>query len=262
MDGLAWMWNKIPQDYLLTDMYFALNFPGIDEKIKNHPKLIRTPYFIDTLISTDYIESEVLINIGGCMNPLTSRLPTAFLKILAIAISTFNNKDIVLCGGREAMNFIKQYLPNNKCVTLKKDLFLATLLHTKHFITTSGLNATLEAFYYKVPVSFLMPINLSQYKILKVLHSFDVVTQKITWEDIIEQSLAINNSSEKSTILLFEEIANQILDNKILLNKTVHKIHDLFKIPTVNKKQKQFITNLGTNGAEFIAKTLLKQWGL
>ncbi len=262
VDNLTWMWDEIPEEYLLTDMYFALNFPGIDSKIQDQPKLIKIPYIIDTFMSKDYVDSEVLVNIGGGMNPLTKKIPTAFLQILAKAIATSNNRGIILCGGQESMTYAKQYLPHNECLTLKKDIFLASLTHTKHFVTTPGLNATMEAFFYGIPVSFLMPTNLSHWNILNVLLKQDVVPQKIRWEDILEQPLDFRNTPEKVAIPRLEEIADTILQDKKLLDKAVHMLYNMFLEPKSSKKQKEFITTLGTNGAEVVSQTLMDRWGL
>lgn len=262
VDNLTWMWNEIPKEYLLTDIYFALNFPGIDLKIKNQQNVVKIPYIIDSFIAKDYVDNECLVNIGGGMNPLTKKIPTAFLEIVAKAICDLNNKDVVLCGGQESMHYVQKYLPNNKCLTLKKDIFLASLLRTKHFITTPGLNATLEAFYYGIPVSFLMPTNLSHWNILNVLNKQGVVTQKTTWEDILGKPLDLKNTPEKIAIPFLEDIANGILQDKKLLDKAVQMVYNLFQEPKSSEKQKQFITTLGTNGAEVVSKTLMEQWGL
>lgn len=265
IDSLTWMWNEIPQDYLLTDLYFALNFPGLDEKIKKYHTLIKVPYIIDTYSpNASFEESDLLINVGGCMNPLTKECPTAFLSLLSSAILELPHKKIIVCGGKEAISFMDNMIKkdNVKCMTLKKEVFLSSLFHSKHFITTSGLNATLEAFKYNIPTSFIMPTNLSQWENLNVFNANSAAPNKVTWEDVIDKDLDIHKKTEKEAIQIISQTANTVLKNPILKNKCVELIKKICTIIPDKYKQSAFVENIGSDGAYVIAKILKEKWRL
>ena len=63
------------------------------------------------------------------------------------------------------------YYKKVKLDTLLKDIFDKKLQSSQHFITTPGLTASMESFSYETPASFLLPWNLSQWKILKIFIS-------------------------------------------------------------------------------------------
>lgn len=263
IDSLTWMWKEIPLEYLRTDLYFALNFPGLDKKIKQYPTVIKVPYIIDSYCTKEYITSDILIHIGGCMNPLTHSIPKTFLQILAKVLTLHEDKNIVLCGGAEAVQYIRPYIDKRvQCLTVSKGMFLSCLQHTKHFVTTSGLNASLEAFYYGVPTTFLMPTNLSQWNNLKIFQKYCSDSSGVEWEDILQKKIFLDDKSEREALPLLEKIACDVLHDSILLERAVNLLHTQLNYIPQTSKQKEFITKLGTNGADTIANILKQKWGL
>lgn len=266
VDSLTWMWKDIPQDYLLTDLYFALNFPGLDGKIERYPSIMKVPYIVDTYSpNSDFEESDLLINVGGCMNPLTKECPKSFLLLLSMAVSRLPQKKIVICGGQEAISLIKSGLKkkdNIKCMTLKKDVFLSSLIHSKHFVTTSGLNATLEAFKYGIPTSFIMPTNLSQWENLDIFTQNMAAPNKVTWEDILDDNLNIHGKTEKEAIQTISKIAGSVLEDLTLRSKCVNLIEKVCTTLPDQKEQNMFIRGIGSDGADVIARILKEEWRL
>lgn len=264
IDSLTWMWNIIPEDYLLTDLYFALNFPGLDEKLKIYPTLIKVPYIIDSVVpSNNYFDSDLLVNVGGCMNPLTKECPKSFLTLVSLALNEIKGKKILICGGAEAISFVTAIVDKNiQCLTLKKDIFLSSLLHSKHFLTTSGLNASLEAFYYNVPTSFLMPTNLSQWENLQIFSKNNAANSKVNWEDITYQDLNIHGKTERESIQKITSVAEKILNNHILKKTAIDLIKSVSNINSNQISQKKFVESLGINGADVISTILKEKWSL
>lgn len=267
IDSLTWMWDVIPNDYLLSDFYFALNFPNLDKKIQQYPSIIKVPYIIDdTFSQSKSYESDILVNIGGCMNPLTNTCPEAFLTILFLALKELHNKKIVVCGGKEAISILNNLNLKHKTkilfTTLEKETFMSSLLRTKHFVTISGLNSSFEAFYYQVPTSFIMPTNLSQWKNLNEFIINAKVESYVKWEDILSSGINLDSMSEKEAIRVLELTAKNILISKKYLRKATKLLYNIFIKTPDTKAPYSFINSLGTDGAYVIAKRLKKEWVL
>ena len=161
----------------------------------------------------------------------------------------------------------------NAGVVVGKNCIINTRAHLEHdvhvgdhcHISTSAVlngDVTVEAFYYGVPVSFLMSTNLSHWNILNVLLEQGVVTQKTRWEDILNKPLNLESTPEKVAIPFLEDIANKVLQDKKLLDKAIQMLYNMFLELKSSDRQKQFITTLGTNGAEVVSKTLMDKWDL
>ena len=265
IDSLTWMWKEIPKEYLLTDLYFALDFPGVNIVLNRYPSIIKVPYFIDKkAASGHFVENDILVHVGGCINPLIKKCPESFLKLICLAISKIKNKKILVSGGQEAVSFMSGFFDgkNVQCKTLKKEAFLSALLHTKHFVTTSGLNASLEAFNYGIPTSFLMPTNLSQWENLQVFDVYKAAPNKVTWEDIIEQNMNIHAQTEKAAIEIIIETADKVLEQPPLKKKCIELLEKVCMIIPDKQKQGEFIKSIGSNGAEVVAKILQEKWEL
>ena len=265
IDSLTWMWKEIPSDYLLADLYFALDFPGVSMVLNKYPSIIKVPYFIDgKAASGHFVESDILVHVGGCINPLIKKCPESFLKLVCLAISKIKNKKILVSGGQEAVSFMSAFFndKNIQCKTLKKEVFLSSLLHTKQFITTSGLNASLEAFKYGIPTSFLMPTNLSQWENIQLFDVHKAAPNKVTWEDIIGQNMNIHGKTEKDAIEIIMETADKVLEQTTLKRKCIELLEKVCMIIPDRQKQGEFIKSIGSNGADVVAKILKEKWEL
>lgn len=267
IDSLTWMWNPIPKDYLDAEIYFALNFPGVDDKIKSYNNIIKVPYIIDnsykTKIKCKKHKLDLLVNLGGCENPLTQTIPTSFLELLALFLNSLNVNTIV-AGGRAAIQYLQKHLNNPKihCSTYSRQQMNKMLQETKLFMTIPGLNASLEAFFYGIPTAFVMPTNLSQWKNLNTFKKHQCAEAAINWEEINEGFYDLQGKNEKESIEYIEKFSHIICKHKELREKCVTKLLNLSNsIPNV-VKQKKFIKKLGTNGAEIIVNILQQKWKL
>lgn len=266
IDSLTWMWNPIPKEYLDSEIYFALNFPGVDNNIVGHKNIIKVPYIIDKSypdrLGTEMPKLDLLINIGGCENPLTQTLPISFLNILAVFLNTIERKTVV-AGGTSAINYLKNRVKKSViCTTLSRSEMNKMLKYSSLFMTTPGLNATLEAFYYNIPTVFLMPTNLSQWKNLNTFMKYDCANYSVRWEDIINKDLELNNMTEKNAIIYLDQIAKLSDEEMQIKNKAVSMLNSLLNSSPKIRSQSTFIQMLGTDGAEKITQILKQKWDL
>lgn len=265
IDGLVWLWDKIPDlEYSLADHYFALKFPGTEKKIIGYKKIDLVSYITPPKEDSKKCETfKTLLHIGGAKNPYTG-LQIIYLDLLAAMINNVNfDENVLLTGGKDAIEYLKIKI-NNKNVQLKslaKEEFNWILQNAEHFITTPGLTACMESFNYKIPTSFLLPWNLSQWKILKIFQDNGISQSSITWEKLFNKNFEniLNLDEQNAMPKINETIETAMKDNSLLSSLIKNLQYTLSNIPEINRQNK-FIKYTGHNGAEEIINKLTKYW--
>ena len=266
LDGLAWFWKQIPADHLIADEIFWMDYPHIKDKLpKNFDKIHVVPGIIN--IKTDTGErNQILIHIGGCKNPLDNTFPKYYLNILADSLSNlFDGIDkILVTGGSEAIEYLKSKLIKNKIkiVSLKHHEFIQELSKSKHFITTAGQTATLEAFALDVPTSFLMPMNLSQLALTEILNQHNAAPQSLFWGSYCPEETDPTSLNEKDAIIELNKYAEKIYKDKKIRARLESDIRGMIVSIPDQKGQREFIKRLGKNGADTIVDILTKKWNI
>jgi hypothetical protein len=208
-------------------------------------------------------ENFILIHIGGISNPLTSKLPESYLKILAACINNYDPRDkIVVAGGKKAIAFLKKHINNKKVIlgSFSREEFINKVNSCRHFVTTSGLTATLEAFALKAPTAFLLPTNLSQWALANNLLSKKCASERLSWERYIKDPKLSDDLSEKEAISILSKYEDVVYGNKLLLAEIVSDFKSILNSHPPVEYQSKFITSIGTNGAEVIVSELVKKW--
>lgn len=262
LDGLAWFWKDTPNDHLIADEIFWMNYPNIKEKLTKHSDKINiVPAIIDTKTHVNK-RDQILIHIGGCKNPLVDTLPKFYLTILAESLPQITG-NVIVTGGIEAIEYIKSLLvqTGNKTsvLSLKHNEFIAELGRSKHFITTAGQTATLEAFAMGIPTSFLMPMNLSQLALTDILAKYDAAPQVINWDSYFLEKIDIRSLNEKDAIAELGKYAESIYQDEESKNRIIIDLVNLIKTIPDNKGQVDFIEHMGVSGADVIADILIEK---
>jgi hypothetical protein len=261
IDSLAWMWKEIPEEYLLADTYYCFNLFGLKNRlpIKRNIKVI-SPVFGDLPEINNRKEDLVLFHIGGFKNPFQDKMSLAYLNLLveALSISDFKRK-IIITGGKDAIDYMRTKINNPffKCQTLDRKEFLNKLNSASHFITTSGLTATLESFALHTPTSFIPPTNLSQWKILKLLIQDTCADSKIEWGDILKKETDFTDFTEKDAVPIFHQLAKTVYTNSKYRQKFCHLLINLIKSNPSTINPTRLITTAGTDGSKTIIADIL-----
>ncbi|MDD4937400.1 MAG: hypothetical protein PHX34_00050 [Candidatus Shapirobacteria bacterium] len=262
IDSLAWLWKEIPEEYLMADTYYCFNIFDIKNKLpkRDNIKVISPVFGILPKFKT-VKKPFTLIHIGGFKNPFQDKMSFAYLNLLIDTLLDFKPiEEIEVVGGGDAVNYIKSKIKNEKFIfnTLGRDEFLHHLNDSSHFITTSGLTATLEAFALRTPTSFIPPTNLSQYQILRLLDKADCAESKIEWKDVLNYDVDFENLSEKEAIPKFHQVAQDCYDNPEFHQNFIKNLKNILSLIPSNEKQTKFIKSAGTNGSEIILQDILK----
>ncbi len=265
IDTLTYLWDKIPDDYLKADMYYASDFPMVSEKTSGHKNAIITPLIIDNKL--DFMQKNndnrkgVLLQLGGLKSPLSDNPPIDYLDLISFALNK-TQKYITVCGGNDGLNYLKQRVssPNIDFTSLSKDAFLRKLSLAELCISTPGLNTTIESIYFKTPINFILPTNLSQWVNHNIFSQFSANGIDITWESIIDRGLDIQGLPEYDAIIKINKMAYDIKQSIKQTNRFIELFQQtVSSAPNVNK-QYNLLKKYGTNGANFIFEDICKKW--
>lgn len=266
VDTLTYLWKEIPEDYLKADIYYASDFPNVYNKTKHYKNAFVTPLIIDSKIDitkTGQNKEGILLQLGGMKSPMNDEIPNDYLDIIALGLENAT-MPITVTGGHDGVSYIKSKIHNKyiECISTKKSDYLKLLQKSELLITTPGLNSTMEALYHKVPVNFIMPTNLSQWVNYNIFKQFDANGIDTTWESILKTDLNISDLSEYEAIIKINTFAKTVKKSEENLK---HFYTYFFKTicnkPDI-KSQQNLLKKYGTNGAEFIAKDIIKKWEL
>lgn len=261
VDSLTWLWKKIPEEYLLSDIYYCFDIFDVRDKIPKNPNIKVIPPVLGNLPSVKSKKSnKVLISIGGFKNPLMEKLSTSYLLLLAEVLNEQDLKnEIIVTGGKDALSYLIPAVKkdNVRISTLEHNSFLDLLSSVSHFITTPGLISSLEAFSLSAPTSFILPSNLSQWHQLKMLESRGIVIGGLEWEDYLNFDYDFHNLTEKEAIPMFYELADILYKNKTKKALFVSDAVPMLQSVPDNTKQKAYIDKIGINGAKYVVDDLL-----
>ncbi len=273
-DGLAWFWKTIPPDHLIADLIFWPRFPDMTKKIPPGHSI----HFIGAIVektqrgitAEQKDDQSILLSVGGVKNPLTVEMPVAYLNLLADGLNYLQNtslgkkRRIIVAGGHHALLYLKGKIINpNVCLkNLQHIDFLNLLERMPHLVTTGGQTATTEAFAMGIPVSFILPFNLSQYALVEVLKKHTAVSRFLQWSSYCDLPDNISDFSEGDAMIEFNRCAVEMNANEKLMDDYKKDFADLVLSTPLPTEQKKFIENVGVNGAKELVDTLISEWGL
>ena len=263
IDGLSWYWPEISAEYKSADLYFAPDFPGVDQVVSKNNYINKVSPITGPLFERETNTGLVLVNISGVKTPLDKELPVQYLKLLVSALNVFTGSDeILLVGGKQAISFVSGLVNNEKvkCDTLPWFDYLNVLSKADRLLTVPGLCSVIEAFYRNVPTSFLPPTNLSHWHILNVLRKHDAAPLFLDWETLTEVKYPLEKISEPDSGGIFSSLSSSVYDNSKSRNQTHALIGDLISESFDISGQQNFISRLGGKGEEEIAKKICNEW--
>jgi len=266
LDGLAWFWKEIPEEHFLADIIFWLNYPGISERISLSCKdKIKIVHGITEEIDTPHDltrNSDVLMYLGGCKNPLTP-LPEQYLDLFAAVVGCIGKSGVTIdiSTDVESRGYLEKYSHIFLVYTYTHSQFLSKLAQARKFITNGGQTATLEALNLKTSVSFFLPINLSQYALINKVN-FPGGKSYLDWKDYVEVPNNIFDYTEKDAIAFFNRQSHSLLRNTEKCNRLCKDFLHMINKEEENKYLDNLFENLGSTGARDVYTFLHEAWGI
>jgi hypothetical protein len=135
--------------------------------------------------------------------------------------------------------------------------FLRALGSCEHFITNGGQTAYMEAASLDIPVSFYLPLNLSQKALSDIVFGPSTEARRLDWGMYLVQPANFNAYPEKDAILAIEQFSIIVNEDEDLKKELYADFEKLLEIPAFSP-QLPLQQQLGTTGAAEIAKILFK----
>ncbi|MFA6253709.1 MAG: hypothetical protein WC640_00390 [Candidatus Paceibacterota bacterium] len=262
LDGLAWFWDKIPEDHLLADIIFWVNYPGIEAKVIPKYNIELISGIVPQKSQRKSSEKKLtIIHLGGGVNPLTPILPINWLDILILALKKTETENLFVCGGRELISYLQNNIPPSKInsSTLNHQDFEKKLALARKLVTVGGQSATMEALSLGVPIAFLPSYNLSQAMLVEYLRPRGAAPLRFDWQDL---GFPLPMGKEKTAIEIYDSYAKQVKENAWFLTEATDKIQQLIEDELATIGQRNFIKDLGYTGTQEIYNALKKLWSL
>ncbi|NCT55852.1 hypothetical protein GW755_03295 [bacterium] len=270
IDTLTWFWEAIPEWYYDADLYFTHNMPKTKSKIKILKKAYVVPGIFGEGLPSVSKKSDLVMYVGGSVNPLVKGIPKDYLSLLCLALDRLGScgERITVFSDKASVKFMGKTIKNPlvRIENLPRKEFLDRVNKSKSFCATGGLTATMESFKLGTYVSFLPSTNLSQLGLKDLLVNRGVIKNSFERDEVSSKFSIPKKISEKEAISRFREMDREILQNDQYRKSFVEKLEDLiknsFKIDSnVLNSQTDFITRVGTSGAKEIYGILKKEWG-
>lgn len=270
LDGLAWFWREIPEDHFAADVIFWIKYPGIEKKIpeKYKEKIILISGFGSSSAGQimNAEKNVTILYIGGCIQPLAG-FPVKYVSLLGYLLSSYiSSRSIegqrlpfVIYTDPITQEFLSQNFPSliKHVHSVTHIAFLRALDSCKHFITNGGQTAYMEAASLAIPVSFYLPLNLSQKALSDIVFGLSTEAHRLDWGTYLDQPTDFDTYPEKDAILAIEQFSNIVNEDEDLKKELYADFQKLLEIPAFSP-QLPLHQQLGTTGAAEITKILLK----
>src|SRR3989338_745788 len=267
IDILAWLWEAIPYDHLIADEIFWIKFPGIEQKI---PQDRHNIHLISSVITTKSPLHKkfgrLMVHIGGAQYPLSSDIPKSYLNLLARGLNGLNTSgrfdEFIFTGGSRALGYNKKIVRNKRVVIRQfpEHRFIDELAGACHMLTTAGVSSTLESFALKVPTSFLLPLNLSQYSFTAMLRQHGACPQLFQWNNYTTVNPPLDEMSEGAAISKIESLAKYVDESRAASQRFEKDFSAIANYVPENSGQLAFIKQLGDSGADELVEILKTKW--
>jgi hypothetical protein len=270
LDVLAWFWKKIPEDHLIADEIFWLNFGSMETKEEYTEKINLISGIVEksSFKNIKKDKENIIVHIGGANYPVIDGIPKNYLKLVSLSLNELSDKNlyknIYFVTGKESANYVRSLGINNdvKVDSFSRENYLNILNHSNHLLTTAGVSSTLEGFYYNIPVSFLLPINLSHLALTNLLEERNLQIHKLDWNNYVKINEKLEQLTEKEGIKVIEACSEIVLSDTNLLNKYLRDFINLAENIPVLESQKIFINKIGYTGSKEMVEILTEKWNL
>jgi hypothetical protein len=282
IDPLYWMWVKDPIDINLCEKYYALNFPGVSDKVAKTRSKILNPDILKvvdavrdnrTLSRVSSIETKdlLLINFGGMQYPFGSNVNLALSMtkiILDVALSLDHYNEVIICGGGKPIKQLAESLNRvNEKVKVRTSPqepfeFLKLLASCRTLLTVPGMSIVYEALYLSKPTLFILPLNYSQHLQVKIYKEILKNATFITWDDLEGYQMLPPGLPEEEGVKLAIELGEKFhsdLNAQAEFKDLVTKFFSSKSLLKGISLKEGF--ELGFNGAQQIAKDIFSKLG-
>lgn len=217
VDALYWMWDHDPADPAAVDLYLALAFPGLAERIRQRGARasgIRVvPQIVDSVPpSPDGKRSRTMLNLGGAIAPMGSN--HAYLRTLIeiVADAVRGAVDLQVTCSSAAAEVLSQDGPiSGAAITpLTSGQMMTALGQCARLLTLPGQSIMWEALQMQAPTVVLPGANYSQHQQLRAYQQFFSGIPFIAWDDIDGYATLPAGLPEPQGVALAADLGNRL----------------------------------------------------
>ncbi len=266
LDGLSWFWREIPEEHFLADIIFWINYPGIKNKIpaSQKNKIILVGGITEDVKKSNLIKRNgIEFYLGGCKNPLAP-IPRHYLDLSANLLNLAIAKSLVngISTDRKSQEYLKKYPTVSKKIKISSHTdFIKRIAGPELFITNGGQTAASEAAALNTPISFLLPMNLSQESLINKVLLENKDYPALSWSKYIKPPSNLFSYSEKRALGYYDAASKSILEDKKKLSLLRRDFLQMLS-QGKNTELPKILKGLGSTGAKNIFDALEKKWNL
>lgn len=264
IDFLTWLWNTIPDGYLLADRYFSNSF-ATENRL---PQMIDIPLILGPVPSRRGTPGEYfLFNIGGTQNHLVPELPKNYLRMLSSLLNRVRIPQglrTVIAGGKDAVAFLKENSTRQdfSFESLSSEEYVSIQRRSSKIVSLAGTNSTFMSFAIGVPVIFLLPQLLAHWKLTDLLEERGYITPAQKWSDYVQFDEDADEITEKESILLTERLSAIVLSDQKLMDRITNDLQSRIDSDVETAGQDRFISEAGIGGEHMVCESLRTAWDI
>lgn len=279
VDILFWTVNDVHKAMRNALVYIIEGFPGVSTQIEKFKSVFNSyevvgPFVKKIELDDNTKKNQLLINLGGGESPYlkpgeNTNYPVMVTKAILAALDASTFDKIIIATGKQAVRCIQaaglKIPPNIIIATLPQERFLKELNASRLFLTSPGVNATMEGLTYRIPTFFLPPQNLTQVLQLQIYHDFGLrAAYKINLTDLYPTYSFDRFGNEKEQTGLVMELLNLLNTDLEKQNKLSQSIQSYLRIASNSRHlnqslvpQDKFIRTFDRPGGEKAAQIIL-----
>jgi hypothetical protein len=275
VDSLFWMWDIIPNWLFDLEYYFIQNFVGVASQLDRMGSKIKNKIIVGPIIDSRFVNAssrkyQLLVNFGGMESKLikvgkNTNYPFFMNKLIKEALEGLDFDRVLVTGSENIIRVLdgRDKSEKVKYAALSHEDFLKELSASKMLLTSPGLTASFEAFWYKIPTLFLPPQNYSQFLNLKKFRTVEVAKKSVHWTDFYPEMDIKENEDEQIGVKKTLECINRFEHDAKAMKQVSEKIRNMVSQLDEKQIEKQydFVLGLGGNGAETIANVVSSYLG-
>jgi hypothetical protein len=275
VDSLLWMRDCVPPDLTSARIYWAQNFPSLNESVETfHPQPIIvgpiTPIHAQPPTSN---RNGLLINLGGCQAPdnrhLIYQMYAKFILegILTSGLLQQFSKKVTITGGSECIEILSRLFPDLgiEFTSLSHEKTQIKISQAATVLTVPGMTTIMECFRQETLTFFLPPQNYSQWCTLRHLRLQGLAPYSFHWEELLSTSTVRDRLAESERNKVVVPCIIRLTQDARAKYKFKSSAQQMALMLTTEcqdllQKQKNFFARLGNNGGPIISDYLVKNY--
>jgi hypothetical protein len=278
IDTLFWWWSSLPEYLQSVDLYVYQRSLDASRNVKRFGPRLRRMLGVGPLIDTvertwrprprtlmlcyGGIEAEGFYQIGK-----DSTYPYTMTRLLLEKVNLSEFDELTVVGNRRVTDQLADTFRDRRLhsTTMAHTEFLDAITTTEVVLAVPGLETSLEAFYYGVPVIHLPPSNATQYWQLEHFRNLGLAPASVHFTDFLPRLELDPLSREERNAAFLKQLAEFERSGSVLalvaskLDRCI-RTRSEWSVPVIAARQ-EYVRRLGGNGLPEAAAAICHMLG-